>query len=175
MTPFRPFFRRTALPAAPLLLLIAALRAPAPAAAAPGGAGGTRQDLPDRVNIRLVSRLESELSRIERAAAACDGADPETVRNVTIPLQNHIEDMVLASGVYADIFPVLIHDIICIESRKGLTRQEIAILLLRYQKENRYRILLLDGTYDLDAAGGAADGEADGADGPAGDEGEGRP
>jgi len=174
MAPFRPFCEWIALPAALLPLLIAALQPIAPANAASGPAPATRQDLPVRVNIRLVSRLESELSRIERSAAACEGAAPETVRNVTIPLQNHIEDMVLASGVYSDIYPALIRDIICIESRSGHSRQEIAILLLRFQKENRYRILLLDGTYDLPAEAPPGGGTA-GAVVPDADPGEGEP
>jgi hypothetical protein len=154
-----PRLRKRSVPAALALSFLAWAGAPfAAAGAAAGFSGDAGQELPARVNIRLVSRLENELSRIEGSAADCRGVDPKSIRNVTIPLQNYIEDIVLASGVYVDIYPTLIRNIICIEARNGLSRQEIAILLLRFQKENKYRILLLDRTYEP-GPGGQPEGE----------------
>ncbi len=94
---------------------------------------------PSRVNIRLMRPLERQLSDIERALVEEAKISKERVRNVTRPLENYIDDVVLASGRYTDIYPQAIYDVLVEEFATAKPRMEIADLLVEYQKHGKFK------------------------------------
>jgi hypothetical protein len=104
----------------------------------------TKQDslaLPPKVNIRLMRTLERQLSNIERALVDQAKLPKEKVRNVTMPLQNFIDDVVLASGRYTDVYPRAIYEVLVTELSTSKPKSEIANSLIDYQKKGRFKAL----------------------------------
>ncbi|MBI5868336.1 MAG: hypothetical protein HZB43_08635 [candidate division Zixibacteria bacterium] len=119
----------------PLLLLLALLHGGAVIAAEKPDSSR----FPSRVNIRLMRTLERQLSEIERALVDDAKFSKERVRNVTMPLQNFIDDVVLASGRYTDIYPQAIYDVLVEEFATAKPRVEIADLLVEYQRHGQFK------------------------------------
>lgn len=95
--------------------------------------------LPERVNIRLLRPLERELSNVERALVEEAKIEKERVRNVTMPLQNYLDDVVLASGRSTDIYPQVIYEVLIEELSSTKPRTQIANLLIDYQKKGQFK------------------------------------
>jgi hypothetical protein len=97
--------------------------------------------LPPKVNIRLMRTLERQLSDIERALVDQAKLPKERVRNVTMPFQNYIDDVVLASGRYTDVYPRAIYEVLVTELNTSKPKSEIANSLIDYQKKGRFKAL----------------------------------
>jgi hypothetical protein len=97
--------------------------------------------LPPNVNIRLMRTLERQLSDVERALVDQAKLPKERVRNVTMPFQNFIDDVVLASGRYTDVYPRAIYEVLVTELNTSKPKSEIANSLIDYQKKGRFKAL----------------------------------
>jgi hypothetical protein len=90
------------------------------------------EDLPIAVEVRVVKTAEHELARVERLLRAQRGVDAGHVANLTIPLQNLVEDG-LGDGPVT-IFPRAVYQICLIGLRSGAKREQLAAELVAYQK-----------------------------------------
>ena len=113
-----------------------------------GGAGTSaaegKQDsvqLPHKVNIRLMRTLERQLSDVEKALVGQAKLPKERVRNVTMSFQNFIDDVVLASGRYTDIYPRAIFDVLCGELKTTKPKTVIGNLLIQYHKSEKFKTI----------------------------------
>jgi len=102
----------------------------------------SQESIKDRIEVRVIKTLEKQLLHIEKKLIAIPDIDSSFVRNITMPFQNYLEDVVLASGRQADCFPQIILQVLKEKiAEKKKKKHQIAFLLVEYYINGKFEKL----------------------------------
>ena len=113
------------------LVLAAALLLPARYAGAEGV-----EDLPVAIEVRVIKYGEQELARVERVLKLQRGVDVAAAANITIKLQNYLEDE-LGAGVVT-LYPRAVFQVCLLGIRSHTPKSRLAEQLVEYQMNGRF-------------------------------------
>ena len=102
----------------------------------PGARADGFGELPVAVEIRVLKYAEQELARVERVLKQQHGVEAERVANVTVPLQNYIEDEL--GGGAVTIYPRAVFELVLKAVRGSTKKDEIGRRLVQYQRDGRF-------------------------------------
>ena len=93
-------------------------------------------DLPVAVEVRIVKYAEQELARVERVLRQQHGVEPDKVANLTVPLQNYLEDAL--GGGTVTVYPRAVFAVALKALRANAKKEELGRRLVEYQREGRF-------------------------------------
>ena len=104
------------------------------------------QKIKETINVQVIKTLEKQLILIENELLKLPNIDTTRVKNITMPFQNYIEDVVLPLGNYPTCYPMTIF--ILLKEKLLLKKQskhELAFLLIDYFINGRFKQLYKKG------------------------------
>ena len=94
------------------------------------------QDLPEREEVQIPARVADLLADVEKVAGLLPGMDRKKAYLITLPLENHLKDVVLSANRPAVLHPRAMAWLIGAQAAGGAKKNEISRLLVNnYQKE----------------------------------------